>query len=664
MRVYRWKKPTIVISKDSDGSLSPGTYYVWGYWGYGPTGGGSGYYYSFCTSPRPDVQTVVLSSGETSITVSLLITGGITSISDYGSGKVKITSALHCLTAGNTITITGTTNYNGTYTIVDWVDYNNFTITHSYNGNETGTWSCSTRNNSATHLIVYIHTTYPFDANGQYVIAAGQNRVFLTTNNSVKITSYPSYTYSAYCNYAADCNKLTLDAKYLIQYGYPYITGTETDISDAQFNSEFQAAGISDICEIGTLPTSPSSSFWYIGIGMIFANLVKTITYGVIKLSSCIKIPNVKFKNCSIEKIGYTYTTYNSSILVPWAFQIENCNMESMRNTSGGYNDIVSTGRNRLMNAYFYSNIEAIVAVVVTSWGQIENIGISRTIENLNIVSGYITLCGTGNSVPAFKNLTFYNTSQSYDIFIDNNSSSVSGDYVNVNTSRTDNKVICKNQYNFRSLYNFYFYRQKDIYVYDKYGSPVNGALITITQGSNNYSCTTDINGKATTPLMLEQKNEGISGSYDYNNTIYYAWNLKIEKSGYEIYVGKYNIAKNIEEFVVLEYEVLKISNLSFTHPTQSNNGTITVQASGGITPYQYSINNGQTWQSSGEFTGLAAGDYIIKVKDDEGIEVDGVTVTLKKTDYIDLENLEFNLETNSLEFEIEPEPSLTFELY
>jgi len=53
-----------------------------------------------------------------------------------------------------------------------------------------------------------------------------------------------------------------------------------------------------------------------------------------------------------------------------------------------------------------------------------------------------------------------------------------------------------------------------------------------------------------------------------------------------------------------------------------------------------------------------------VKVKDNEGIEVDGVTVTLKKTDYIDLENLEFNLETNSLEFEIEPEPSLTFELY
>ncbi|MGB9697705.1 MAG: SprB repeat-containing protein [Ignavibacteria bacterium] len=656
MRIYRWKKPTVIISKGNDGSLSPGTYYVWGYWGFGPTGGGGGYWYSFCTSPRPDVQTVVLSSGETSITVSLLITGDITSISDYGSGKVKITSPLHCLTKGDTITITGTTNYDGTYTIADWIDYNNFTIIHGYNGNQTGTWSCSTRNNSATHLIVYIHTTYPFDAKGQYVIPAGQNRVFLTTNNSVKITSYPSYTYNAYCNYAADCNKLTLDAKYLIEYGYPYITGTETDISDTQFNSEFEAAGVSNICEIGTAALN-LNNFWYIGIGMIFPNLVKTVTYGVIKLSACIKIPNVKFKNCSIEKIGYTTnTTHNYSIQLPWAFQIENCNMELMRNTAGGYNDIVCMGRNRLVNAKFYSNIEAISNVTNSNWGQVENIGISRTIENLSIVSGVITLYGTGNSVPAFKNLTFYDPSQPYDIYIDTNGSSISGIYVNVNTNRINNRVICKNVYSFRSLYNFYFYRQKDIYVYDKSGSPINEALITITQGSNNYTCMTDINGKATTPLMLEQKNEGISGSYDYNNTIYYDWNLKIEKSGYEIYLGKCNIAKDIEEFVVLENEVLKISSLTFTHPTTHANGTISFVAAGGVAPYQYSIDGGTSWHSSGDFTGLLAGSYDIMVKDNEGTIVEGGTIILKSSDFINVDDMTIEIGNEQVLVEVEQE--------
>jgi len=115
----------------------------------------------------------------------------------------------------------------------------------------------------------------------------------------------------------------------------------------------------------------------------------------------------------------------------------------------------------------------------------------------------------------------------------------------------------------------------------------------------------------------------------------------------------------------LIRTNILIIESLSFTHPTQSNNnGTITVQASGGVSPYQYSIDDGATWRSSGEFTGLAVGDYIVKVKDNEGTEVDGVTITLKKTDYIDLENMEFNFEADSLGFEIEQEPSLTFELY
>lgn len=46
-------------------------------------------------------------------------------------------------------------------------------------------------------------------------------------------------------------------------------------------------------------------------------------------------------------------------------------------------------------------------------------------------------------------------------------------------------------------------------------------------------------------------------------------------------------------------------------------NGTITITATGGTSPYQYSINNGSSWQSSNTFNSLSADDYIIKVKDD-----------------------------------------------
>ncbi len=53
------------------------------------------------------------------------------------------------------------------------------------------------------------------------------------------------------------------------------------------------------------------------------------------------------------------------------------------------------------------------------------------------------------------------------------------------------------------------------------------------------------------------------------------------------------------------------------TNATCGNNiGSVTVTASGGTTPYQYSINNGITYQANNFFTGLAPGTFILKVRD------------------------------------------------
>jgi gliding motility-associated-like protein/uncharacterized repeat protein (TIGR01451 family) len=75
---------------------------------------------------------------------------------------------------------------------------------------------------------------------------------------------------------------------------------------------------------------------------------------------------------------------------------------------------------------------------------------------------------------------------------------------------------------------------------------------------------------------------------------------------------------------------VTSSNNIVLTQPTQAiilgvtpsavsdcgqNDGTITVNASGGITPLQYSINNGLTYQTNNVFIGVAAGSYTIKVK-------------------------------------------------
>ncbi len=48
-----------------------------------------------------------------------------------------------------------------------------------------------------------------------------------------------------------------------------------------------------------------------------------------------------------------------------------------------------------------------------------------------------------------------------------------------------------------------------------------------------------------------------------------------------------------------------------------ANNGTITITgAAGGYGIYEFSINGGVSWQSSGSFTGLAPGSYNVRMRD------------------------------------------------
>jgi gliding motility-associated-like protein len=58
------------------------------------------------------------------------------------------------------------------------------------------------------------------------------------------------------------------------------------------------------------------------------------------------------------------------------------------------------------------------------------------------------------------------------------------------------------------------------------------------------------------------------------------------------------------------------------------NNGSITITASGGSSPYQYSINGGTSWQNNNLFT-VAAGSYTISIRDvNNCITTQTVTVT------------------------------------
>jgi len=64
------------------------------------------------------------------------------------------------------------------------------------------------------------------------------------------------------------------------------------------------------------------------------------------------------------------------------------------------------------------------------------------------------------------------------------------------------------------------------------------------------------------------------------------------------------------------------IDTVTHTDATCGNSdGSITVTASGGAPPLQYSIDNGATWQANPLFTNLAAGNYYVFVQDDDSCQ-------------------------------------------
>ncbi len=88
-----------------------------------------------------------------------------------------------------------------------------------------------------------------------------------------------------------------------------------------------------------------------------------------------------------------------------------------------------------------------------------------------------------------------------------------------------------------------------------------------------------------------------------------------------------------------LDFIITAPSKLAFTIPTPAQilckgkaTGSITVNATGGTPPYQYSLDN-LTWQTANVFYGLLAGDYTVYVKDANGCAPpDGVqTVTINE---------------------------------
>lgn len=132
---------------------------------------------------------------------------------------------------------------------------------------------------------------------------------------------------------------------------------------------------------------------------------------------------------------------------------------------------------------------------------------------------------------------------------------------------------------------------------------------ITATGGTPDY-------------LFTDGNNFNLDGIFT-NNTVGNYTVLATDVNGCEA-----TINVNITEPDVLSFTESHIDEFC----TNQNNGSISLTPTGGTTPYQYSIDNGSTFQSGASFTGLTAGNYVAYVADAHNCPVSSAPVAISST--------------------------------
>lgn len=119
---------------------------------------------------------------------------------------------------------------------------------------------------------------------------------------------------------------------------------------------------------------------------------------------------------------------------------------------------------------------------------------------------------------------------------------------------------------------------------------------------------------------------------YSINGSTYQSGNqfTGLTPGSYTVWVKDANGCLVTIAVVVPDSPAPSITALSTSATCNNTNGTITATGAGGIAPLVYSI-NGLSYQPGNIFTGLAAGNYIVYVKDVTGC-INTVTVTVSNT--------------------------------
>ncbi len=158
---------------------------------------------------------------------------------------------------------------------------------------------------------------------------------------------------------------------------------------------------------------------------------------------------------------------------------------------------------------------------------------------------------------------------------------------------------------------------------------------ITITELIQNPSCFGLNNGQIV-PTVL-----GGTAPFDYVWST--GWTNRIisniEAGDYTLIVTDRNNCTEIGDYSLTDPLQITFENISLTDAScfGYNDGFVTITASGGTGTYEYSNDNGTTYQTSPDFITLFAGDYTLMVKDDNDCESTDSLVTIDQPEGIDI---------------------------
>jgi hypothetical protein len=145
------------------------------------------------------------------------------------------------------------------------------------------------------------------------------------------------------------------------------------------------------------------------------------------------------------------------------------------------------------------------------------------------------------------------------------------------------------------------------------------------TQPSCTWSCDGTISyifaGMATDPpfsIVLESNGNVVQSTSSPNQTVNSIF-TGLCAGDYTLTVSNSSGCSEIVNVTLSQPNSITLTASTSSASIGNNDGSITVAASGGTSPYQYSIDNQTTWQSSSTFNMLGAGVYIIYVQDANG---------------------------------------------